>query len=632
MSIFAVRTDREARKHERGLSTVAHNHPHDAGDRAEGVGDPVQEAHGELAMARLALADQETGHAAVHVANALFCEPALPEAHELLRELAAREPEGGIGLYGPDEHGGMFAGSAAALAHLHAAAGDFDRALAGLSQVAAHEPHRPWAASAGWLDDVRLVPVLDPEAFAGTLLGMVQVLDDPVDDEHRACLAPFAVLARAMVAAHPGHGALLWSGSAFMRRLDALGEAVDWAFRAWTRDRSLEAAIMLGNAWRRVGREADTEKLWTAVLRDHPEDLDLHVDLGELIAGQGRFDEGIGWIERALAVDPDHSKAGPALHGVRWARDRDISHLVALIDHLRAHPDHVYAHELVARACTGAWLRHVPYPTEALTNTLRQLLDQVEPGDAEIAISLSALEPPSALLAVRGAFPRFELTVRAVPEPDPRVPLRPVKHAVWSYAPGSTDARPVPEVPDPAAAEAVRGIADPSWPHPALAYDRAVLLAGCGLDELLGVLAHPPAPDDSELGRTFARHEPALWVRLVQIWACLGIAHHRADEPWEGSVRRTVLVDLAFGPEDWVSDAALFALVATAWLVPDVRDDVAELVAQRFLDAVTAYRTREVTLLRSLSDLVLATPRMPRQIAELARERLAALDAEGGGS
>ncbi|NUU22334.1 MAG: hypothetical protein HOV68_12605, partial [Streptomycetaceae bacterium] len=102
----------------------------------------------------------------------------------------------------------------------------------------------------------------------------------------------------------------------------------------------------------------------------------------------------------------------------------------------------------------------------------------------------------------------------------------------------------------------------------------------------------------------------------------------RADEPWEASVRRSVLVDLAFGTEDWVADAALFALVATAWLVPDVRDDVAGLVAERFDAAVRAYRTREVTLLRSLTELVLATPRMPGEVKEAAAQRLAALDAE----
>lgn len=604
---------------------MAHTDPHDGAGYAEGVGDPTQEAQGELALARLALDDGELDHAAVHVANALFCAPALPEAHEMLGVLAVRAPDGGTGLYGPDDEGGMFAGSAAALAHLYAVAGDFDRALAGLSQVAAHEPHRDWASSAGWLG-TDLAPRLDPDAFGRTLLRMVQVLPDPVDPEHRDSLVPFAALARAMAEAHPAHGFLLWSGSSFMRRLDALGEAVDWAFRAWTRDRSPEAAIMLGNAWRRVGREADTEKLWAGVLRDHPDDLDLHVDLGELIASQGRFDEGLDWIERALAVDPEHPKAAPAAHGVRWARDRDLDHLIALIDHLRDHPDHAYAHELVARACAGTWLRHVPYPTEALTNTLRQLLDQIEPGDADIAITLSALEPPSALLAVRGAFPRFALSVRSVPEPDARAASRPGRYAVWAYAPDSTEARPVPGPPDASVAKAVRGVAEFRWPHPAVAYDRAVLLSGYPLDDLLGVLAHPPAPDDSELGRTFARHEPALWVRIVQVWACLGIAHHRSDEPWPGSVRRAVLVDLAFGPEDWVSDAALFALTATSWLVPDVRDDVAALVGARFVEAVRAYRTREVTLLRSLAELVLATPCVADDVRELARTVKAGLD------
>lgn len=610
-----------------GFEDAPGRQPHECGHPAEGIGDATQEAHGELAMARLALDDGETEHAAVHVANAIFCEPRLPEAHEMLGVLAARTGDGGVSLYGPDERGGMFAGSAAALAHLRAAAGDFDRAFGGLAQVAAHEPHRPWGASAAWLGR-DLTGRLDADAFARSVLGMVQVLDDPVDEDHRAALAPFADLLRAMVAEHPGHGFLLWSGSSLMRRLDEMDDAVDWAFRAWTRDRSLEAAIMLGNAWRRVGRAADTEKLWASVLRDHPGDLDLHVDLGELLASQGRFDEGLDWIERALGTDPRHPKAAPAAHGVRWARDRDIAHLVALVDHLRDHPDHGYAHELLGRACSGPWLRHVPYPTEALTNTLRQLLDQVEPGDADIAITLSALEPPSALLAVRAAFPRFGLTVQSVPQPDARVPLRPAAWAVWRYAPGATEAEAVPAPPGAAAAEAVRGMAEASWPHPALAYDRAVLLSGHPLDDLLGVLAHPPAPDDTELGRTFARHEPALWIRMVQVWACLGIAHHRGEEPWAESVRRSVLLDLAFGPEDWVSDAALFALVATAWLVPEARVDVATAVATRFLDAEEAYRTREVTVLRSLAALVLATPEMPERVAELARERVAALDAE----
>jgi hypothetical protein len=48
-------------------------------------------------------------------------------------------------------------------------------------------------------------------------------------------------------------------------------------------------------------------------------------------------------------------------------------------------------------------------------------------------------------------------------------------------------------------------------------------------------------------------------------WVCLSILHHATDEPWAASTRRQVLIDLAFGVEDWVSDSALFALVAAAY-------------------------------------------------------------------
>jgi tetratricopeptide (TPR) repeat protein len=587
--------------------------------RSDGVGDPVQEALGEVAVARLVLADGDVTHAAAHVAGALFDEPALPEAHELLRELAALDPAGGTGLYGPDEQGGMFAGSAAALAHLKAAAGDVDEAVSLLLQVAAGQPDRPWGASAPWLSP-GLSARLDPDGFAAAVMQTAQTLDRTLGDPRLAAMGPFAELARAVTAAHPQHGVLLWASSAFMRRLREFDEAIDWASRAWTLERSLPAAAVLGSAWCRVGREAETVELWTSVLRDHP-DVEMHVDLGELLARMGRFDEAEEWIRRGLAIDPAHPTAGPAVHGVRWARDRDVAHLVALADHVRAHPDHPYAESLLAGACDGVWLRHVPFPTEAVTKVLPLLLERGSAEDTDgMRFDVSALEVPSAVRAVHLRYPRLEVTVRSVREPDMRVPLRPAKYTVWSYPSGATEARPVPGPPAPEVAAAVAGVAQVGWTHPAAAYDQAVLLAGCPLEDLLGVLVHPPAaPDATEAGPAYSREHAALWLRVVQVWACLGIAHHQADEPWERSVRREVLVDLAFGPEDWVSDAALFALVATAWLVPDVRDDVAELVGHRFRDAMTAARTREVSVLSSLADLVLATPSMPAAPRDLAR-------------
>lgn len=44
---------------------------------------------------------------------------------------------------------------------------------------------------------------------------------------------------------------------------------------------------------------------------------------------------------------------------------------------------------------------------------------------------------------------------------------------------------------------------------------------------------------------------------MSQAWACLGLLHHQADEPWPSSTRRQALVDLLSGVEDWATDAAM---------------------------------------------------------------------------
>ena len=59
--------------------------------------------------------------------------------------------------------------------------------------------------------------------------------------------------------------------------------------------------------------------------------------------------------------------------------------------------------------------------------------------------------------------------------------------------------------------------------------------------------------------------------RRAQIWACLGLLHHRTDEPWLDSARRRLLLDLLDGGVDRVTEAALFALVTSAWVDPPAR-------------------------------------------------------------
>lgn len=131
----------------------------------------------------------------------------------------------------------------------------------------------------------------------------------------------------------------------------------------------------------------------------------------------------------------------------------------------------------------------------------------------------------------------------------------------------------------------LRRVATLSWGHPPAAYDAAVHLMLLQPLDLLALLAHPPAD-----------------VAAAEIWACLGLLHHGVDEPWLDSTRRRLLLDLLAGGLDRVTEAALFALIVSAWIDPSAREDVAAVVAGRLTEVGTRPGAR------SVAELALATP------------------------
>jgi tetratricopeptide (TPR) repeat protein len=173
-------------------------------------------------------------------------------------------------------------------------------------------------------------------------------------------------------------------------------------------------------------------------------------------------------------------------------------------------------------------------------------------------------------------------------------------------------------VPSDTAIERLHRVAHPLWPHPPAAYDAAVGLVLVEPDELLALLAHPPAAPDTEVGRALAAHDPALWGRAAQVWACLGLLHHDTEEPWLGSTRRRLLVELAEGGTDRVTEAALFALVTYAWVDPVARADVAAVVAGRLAQVAAADPHAGTGISWSVAQLALATPGMDPATRRLA--------------
>ncbi|MCI4062500.1 tetratricopeptide repeat protein [Micromonospora sp. R77] len=583
----------------------------------EGTDDPALPAEGELALARLALADGDLRHAAEHVSAALVLAPTLPEVHETLARVAAASG-GDLDLFPIGHH--AFVGAVVARAHLLAAAG---RPAEGLDLLAAATGYAPAVDWAGvpWVTAPELAERLDPERIARILMQICAAAPDPVPRRAREPLRPYLTLARNAVTVHPEHALLLGAASALARRIGEVALAIKWASRGVRAEPSKLGEVWLGYAYRSAGRTRDAlAALGRAVAHD-PDDLAVYADLAGTLADNGRLDEALEWIDRALARDPTFDCAVHTAHRLRFQRDGDVAHLVALADFARDHPDDSHEHADLAECCRSRpWLGQVTPAGGPMLDALRQAL--VDENTARVAVRLDAPEPPSAMRTVAAAVPGLDVEVTGTVEPDPREPRRATTCQLWRYD-GATAAPTLP-VPSPAAAERVRQLAHPAWPHPPAAYDAAVSLATLELTDLLGVLVHPPEPPTTALGRVLGGQDPSLWVRCVQVWACLGLLHHRTDEPWAESTRRRVLVELVWGVEDWITEAALFALVTAAWVDPAVRPDVAAVVAERLADVAAVARERRVPIAASLAHLALATPALDEATAALAHELTAA--------
>lgn len=562
---------------------------------SEGLHDPRLAAEGELALARMALDEGDYRHAADHVAGAITHAPTMPEVHEMLTRLAIRAGGGGLELFPLDEH--VFIGAVVARAHLLAAAGRAGEGLELLAAATGHAPTVDWAG-VPWVGAADLPDRLEPDQIAIVLMQICASVPDPVPPADRPPLLPYLRLAEHATATHAGHGLLLGASSALARRLGEVPTALDWAVRGVRAEPSKLAEVWLGYAYRSAGRTSDAIAALRRASAHDPDDLSIYADIAGTLADAGRLDDAIDWIDQALARNPTFDCAVHTAHRLRYQRDGELRHLVALADFQRDHPDDSHEHHDLAECCHDRpWLARLPAAGGTVVATIEQALTR---GLVPTRLSLRHPEPPSAMRLLRTEFPGLPVTVERTPSPDPRQPRRTSVRQLWNYAGWQAD--PAVDRPSTLASERIRQLAQPVWHHPPAAYDTAVTLATLDVEDLLGLLVHPPSPPKE------AEIDPAGWLRCVQAWACLGMLHHRTDEPWPDSTRRRMLIDVAWGVEDWAAEAAVFALVTAAWVDPAVRPDVARVVAERFADAVDVAGHRSMPILWSLAHLALATP------------------------
>jgi tetratricopeptide (TPR) repeat protein len=578
------------------------NNPSGRGTPAD---DPRLAAEGETAIARLSLATGDLPDAADHVARALAFLPTFPEAHEALAVLG-RTAQGGVPLF---TSLGGYIGAVAARAHLLASRGSKDEAVDLLLQVAVHEPARPWL-DVPWFWDPDLSARLSCERLHRSLLTILPRLPDPMTMAHRVALEPLAALACAAGDRSDCGPDLLWLLSAVLRRFDRPQDALLLARRSYALAPSANASVMAAMALRLLGRLDEAEETLRTAWRENPEDTGILADLSELLVQMGQTGQAAAVLREGLSARPGDPALTTLSQDYEFRLTGRTEHLVELADSLTrlSGAARAFASGTLARASEDVpWLSGIVWPSEKTITLLNQTLAEHEPGEElDGDFALEALEVPSARMTLQRAFPRARIRVRGVPGPDdPREPVRPVQWRVWRY--DGVDPWPTREPAPVTSTCAVRERTQVRWNHLPSLWEQTAQLGRIPLPDLLRVLTHPPTEPDCDLGAALRRHAPHAWVRAVQVTACCGIAHQQ-DGPWHSSTRRRVLADLMDGPEDWVCEAAAFAMVVHAWADPGSRRDVAALLADRLARTRRTCGDRTVSIAASLAQIALACP------------------------
>jgi hypothetical protein len=361
------------------------------------------------------------------------------------------------------------------------------------------------------------------------------------------------------------------------------------------------------------------------------DDPELTGTLAGLCADTGEMEQAVTWARRTCELAPQASSSRAQLLAFSYKATGDIEQLVQLADLAREEPgENDVARRLFAVCCRGtAWLGYVPGPTDSLANLAQNVLanpDYIpEPDgtyDAPLLLKMSALESASSVAAFGALFPKAQLHVMDVPEPDIRIPAgEGLTYLLWDYQDTTAVAR-YPE-PSPEAVATLHRVASAGWGDPLAVFASSAALGELSDQDLFGLLTHVPPAPDAEPWIKLARRNPLYWPRVAQAWVCLGWLHVRPEEPWPASSRRQVLGDLLFGPDDWTVDAAANALATAAWNQPETRHEVLSVLVKRTLTVVEASRSRAVELLEPLAELVLSTPGGEVRLREPIRDILA---------
>jgi len=498
-------------------------------------------ADDDYRLARKALLAGDHAHAAKHIAGALSTDPLRRDWLLCLDQIVADAAEPADLI---PQTRGMWFGEAAVRARILWICGKKDEALGLIVQVAGVAPEArylawaaEWAAHRASQIDLEFALRL-AHTLAGFLAALIKLpiplpADHPIRESTSDALEFLDELARA----HPAPA--IWGlRSQLLRRLGRFDDAIAAASDARESAPSRNSEVHLALALRDGGRPAEALDAYRRALVHEPGDASVHLDMGDLLLDQRRWDEAAAHYREARALDPGNEWAEPSLlyAGLRAGSLEGRARLEKLAPR---NPRAAWAlRELEPKMPYINWL---PRPDDAIVNGVRAMLAKSPPNPIVRSAS-SSLEAPSAILAARVAQGApFEIEFSSIPEPDARRPSRPVQWLLWRYE-GNTAIPNLPPPPSPVLSE-VETLAN-------TAFRIAEWISGgpprAAIEELLGSMVHPPPPP--------SRSGAPEWIFRAQIASACLVA--RAD--WR------VLLDVLAGPMDWTVGAAAIVLAQVA--------------------------------------------------------------------
>lgn len=540
----------------------------------------------DIVIARQALAENDLKHAAHHIAWALQTDPENVAALAILDQLVAASPDPKTVV---PLQSSMSSAEVAVHAYMSAERGDYDTAFNLIGQVNTALPDGrffPWAG--GWLGRSEAHKTTSGEVIR-LVIGIAQLYsgENITDPQLRPRLDRLVDGLTLYVKAQPEtpvDAGLNLAYALILRRVGNYAESLKRAQTAHAVNPNPFTLVAIAYAQRGLNQiDAALESFQTAVALD-PTYVEVHNDIGDLLISQGRVEEATTAYGKVLDTQPDNHWAAPSYYFYQFKLDGDAYWKRKLDSFVASHPDNARAAEMARDLSPDGvpFVDYLPRPSEAIINLARQVAEQVPDLTGDFKVGFSAIEPPSAVLAVnRFLSPDAQVVLDAqVQRPDPRKPLRNSPYVLWKY--DGINASPALPEPSTQTAQAVGKIAATpfnitSWSE--AAQDLGKSLGEGKIEDVLRVMVHPPAAPEGVVEWD--------WIQRVQVAAALTIAYTSTDwerpipkkglfgKTSEPSPRHAALYGLLFGIGDWTTTAAIIALTQIALQEPEREGQIA---------------------------------------------------------